>query len=455
MKPVHIFIDGQELVGWTDMQLTRSKDKLTGELTVSIFMGYVPTSPIIVDAARGREITVYVGGHLAFTGYIDKRNGTGARKGENGTSENGVSTTQEGDFSSGQSLSIGPNEYTIRLSARGKTKFLIDSSQQHPTTNMLQPTTREVVEKLVEPWGTQIEWLGTVVDLDKVRFRDGCRVVDELHRVGLENCYYMYETRDGKLRITDDIGPTVGDPIILGVNILAFSCEQSENVAKSKIKVKGQRTKKDVWGKDACLETVKEIEDQWVGANIPITVQHYGDATPEALERRARFEANKRSSASKELVLDVFHVQSPSGMPWDIGQLHYVEIPPEGVFDMMECTSLSYSVAAAGTCQTKLTFSPPPASGASGAEGTSLPPISPDTIGVGPGRRAAAGVTFAPGRYPSPWSGPSLLVLPFALIGSAITNTARKLFADIDTDANIVATPPLTLPESYRTADDD
>ena len=71
---------------------------------------------------------------------------------------------------------------------------------------MMQPTTKEVVEKLVEPWKIQVEWKAETIKLDKVRFRDGARVIDELHRVALENCYFMYETRDGKLRVTDGVG---------------------------------------------------------------------------------------------------------------------------------------------------------------------------------------------------------------------------------------------------------
>ena len=73
----------------------------------------------------------------------------------------------------GHEISIGPNEYTIHLTARGKTKRLIDSSHQHPTTNMMQPTTKEVVEKLIEPWKTQLDWKAEVIKLDKMRFRDG------------------------------------------------------------------------------------------------------------------------------------------------------------------------------------------------------------------------------------------------------------------------------------------
>lgn len=425
------------------MSLQRSKDNLTGSLEVSIFMGYIPTAPIMVDACRGREITVYIGGNLAFIGYIDKRKGTGAKHGEDGTTKSDV---ESDDGSAGISLTIGPDEYTVKLSARGKTKYLIDSSHQHPTTNIIKPTTKQVVEKLCEPWGTQIEWLGTDIKLNRVRLRDGCRVVDELHRVCLENCYFMYETRDGKLRVTDDVGPSTGEPIILGVNILTFSAEQSENVAKSKIKVKGQRNENRIWGKDAVVETIKEVEDQWVGAaQTPISIQHYGDATPEALERRGRFEANKRSSASKKVTLEVFHVQSTSGEPWDIGQLHYVEIPPEGIFDVFECTELTYTVQI-DKLSTSLTLSPPPAVGASGGAPValgSLPAQLSEYMGIGKSRRSMAGVTFAEGRYPSPWSGPSLIILP---IVSAITSVATSLFSSM----TVGKSPALRLPKEYK-----
>ena len=227
MKPVVIIVGGSELTNWTEMTLQRSKDELTGTLNVSIFAGAMPPTPIARSAKPGAEVQVYIAGQMAFTGTVDKRKGTGAKHGKEGT-DNEDETKGE----SSMSVNIGPNEYTIKLSARGKTKRLIDSSHQHPTTNMLKPTTKQVVDKLVEPFKQQVEWKGETIKLDKVRFRDGARVVDELHRVALENCYFMYETRDGKLRVTDGVGSASGgggDALILGQNILTFSAEQSED----------------------------------------------------------------------------------------------------------------------------------------------------------------------------------------------------------------------------------
>lgn len=440
MIPVVITVGGNVLNTWTEMTLQRSKDKLTGSLNVSIFAGAMPSIPLVRAAKAGAEIQVYIAGQLAFFGSIDRRRGTGTRKGDSDTSGGSDDTSKEhGEASS--SVNIGPNEYTIKLSARGKTKRLIDSSHQHPTTNMLKPTTREVVEKLVQPWNIPIEWKGEVIKLDKQRFRDGSRVVDELHRVAQEYCYFMYETRDGKLRVTDGVGQQdggTGDPLILGQNILTFSAEQSEDEARSKIKVKGQRSKKEEWGEKAVLKTFKEVRDQNVKDNAPETVQHYGDADDKALERRARFEANKRNSESKKITIEVFHVQTPSGAPWDIGNTHYVEVPPEGIFNMFECTELTYRVDADKELKTVLTLSPPPSgsagSGMSGGFG-----LSGLNMNMGSARRSQAGIEIVSNQFPDPWVPPMLAELPLMTLVQAATQAVTEL-------ATVQRTPPLELP---------
>jgi prophage tail gpP-like protein len=445
MKPVVISIGGSELTQWTEMKLTRKKEDLTGTLDVTIFGGGMPSLPMLREAWAGQEITVYISGQLAFTGTLDARKGTGAKKGKH------AGTKDSGKDKEGKSLSLnlGPNEYTIKLSARGKTKRLMDSAHQHPTTNMMQPTTKEVVEKLIEPWKIQVDWKGEVIKLDKMRFRDGARVIDELHRVGKENCYFMYETRDGKLRVTDGVGVAAGagagggDPLILGQNILEFSAEQSEHEAKSKIKVKGQRTKKNEWGEKALLKTFKIIDDKWVKGFVPETVQHNGDADEKTLERRARFEANKHSAKSKKVEVTVFHVQTPSGAPWDIGDIHYVEIPPEGIFDVFEVIELEYHVDHEKTIKTKLTLSPPPSGGTGGsAGGFGLANINSM---MGAARASQAGFSMASGSFPAPWSSPMLGELPLLTLVEEAAKLATKQDT-LETAVQQPQTPPLTLP---------
>jgi prophage tail gpP-like protein len=451
-----ITVGGGSIETWTEMTLTRKKDDLTGQLEVTIFAGAMPSKPILAAARAGAPIQVYIAGQLAFTGTVDSRTGSGAHSGDKGTQDSpSGEQADSGGGGGSMTTNIGPNEYTVKISARGKTKRLIDSSHQHPTTNMLKPTTKKVVEKLVEPWKTQLEWLGQDIKLDKVRFRDGARVVDELNRVMTENCYFMYETRDGKLRVTDGVGPSTGgggDALILGYNILRFSAEQSEHEGKSKIKAKGQRTEKKKWGEEAVLKTFKEVKDSWIKDFVPHTVQHNGDADDQTLERRARFEMNKRNTANKKITIEVFHVQSPSGAPWDVGNTHYVEVPPEGIFDVFECTELKYHVDAHKELKTTLTLSPPPSGGAGGGGGGGGGfGLAALNMNVGRARREQAGIVLPPDGYPQPWGPPQLSELPFTTLEDAIAKGPLTTDYEVKQPAeDLQRTPPLTLPPWFE-----
>lgn len=447
--PVAIFIGGSQLEGYTSMTLRRSKEELTGSCNVDLFFNYMPESPVVVDAAIAKEFLVYIGGQLAFNGTIDTRNGDSV---SNGVQRRNART---GRFQSGKtsgsdrSASIGPNGYSVSLSARGKTKAAVDSSHQHKTTNMLKTTSKKALEELLKPFNIQLEWLGTDVDLDKVRFRDGAKVLEEIRRIATENGYYIYETRDGRLRVTDDVGTGQGDPLVLGQNILSFSATQSESQAQSEITVKGQRIEKGKWGEEAILQnTVTVFNDSWVPTFSPIVVQHYGNGTVEALERRARFEANKRSSRSKQLQVDVFHVQA-QGAPWDVGNLHYVEVPPEGIFDMFECTELEYHVSAEGELTTSLTLSPPP-SGQKSASGLDVFEGTEQSI-QGVSQQAARGVTVAQGNYPFPWSGPTIKKIQQPAAVGIVAALAGVTGLDIIAQQGAPYSPPMTLPVEFDT----
>lgn len=457
VAPVVIFIGGAELTGWTQMTLSRSKSDMTGQLSVSVFFSYVPDGPVLTQVVRAKDAMVYIGGQLAFFGKVDKRSGAGIKHGSTGSDGNVRNEVVGADTS--RSVSIGADEYTVTLTARGSTKYLVDSSQQHKTTNMMQPTNRDVIEELVKPWGIELDWLATEIKLDKARFRDGARVIDELQRVATENAHFIYETRDGKLRVTDDTGRVTGESLILGDNILSFSAEQSEDKAHSKIKVKGHRSKKDVWGNDAVKGRFKEVEDAWVGSEIPLIVQHYGDATDEALERRAVFEMNKRASSSKSVTVDVFHVQPRTGQPWDIGTLHYVQVPPEGIFDVFECTELQYTVQNDQTIKTTLTLSPPPVAagglgvlaGGLGSLLSSLPSILTAAAQAGQSQKRAAGITNQRGQYPDPWTSPDLSVIVPPPVADVI-DVADQLLGTLE---NLAKGPSLTLPLGFVGANED
>lgn len=444
-KPVTIFIDRRELIGYTSLNLRRSKNEMTGEASISVFMGWMPTEPVFQEATKGKELLIYIGGHLAFTGFIDRR-GDVANKSSRARDSEGRFVSGGGGESGGEgNLSIGPDEYTVSFTARGKTKYLIDSSQQHETGTMLRPTNKAAFEKLVEPWQTELDWQAADTQLDKVRFRDGGAVSDELYRIAQQTSLYLFETRDGKLRVTDGATAETGEPIVLGTNILQFSTDQAEDTSRSEIKVKGQRIEKDQWGNEAVIPTVARVTDAWTEAFIPLTVQQYGNATDDLLQKRAQYEANKRSSISKTVVVDMFHVQQTTGAPWDLGVMHYVEIPPANVFDVMEVTELQYIIEPDKTLKTKVTLSPAPVSMATGGGGflADVPAVS-NIASVAVGRKAKYGVSGTGLN----WSGPTLALAD--VVNTVLTVVAPAFMGGI---AEKAAVPPLELPASFKSKD--
>lgn len=369
-KPFRIFLDGKELLQYTGAKLSRKKEDLTGSLSCEVFFNYMPNKPVMVEALRGRDVTVYVGEHLAFFGTLDKRNGKGRAPNNDVTGSEITSN-------------IEPNTYSVNLTARGRTKYLIEGSHNHKTGTVIKPTTRRAVEELTKGYDVEIDWQAQEADLERVVFRDGINVLYELQRLGNENGIFFYEGRDGKLIFQDE--PTrQGVDLILGRNVLSFSSSQSEEHERSRIVVKGQRISKTLWGEAAVLNVVQSAKKAGQDKDVPFIIQHYGDGNKEALERRLKFEADKRNAQSLRVTIDVFHLQSQSGEPWDLGTTHYVEIPPEGIFNVLEVVELDYTIDAQGTLMTTLTLAPPP----SRKDGT---PVS-EKSAIGKQRRAQLGV---------------------------------------------------------------
>ena len=403
MGRMRLIVNGQELRNWVSASLTRRKSDLTGELSVDLFYANIPPIPVLGFAVQGVDIAVYVDNHLVFYGVIDTRQGRTVMQPRDAK---GRFARGQVDKSYGGELqrSIGQDGYSIRLVARGQTKYLIDCSHSHQSGTMRRVTDRHVIEELVRPYNIAVDCQAEPIQMERVVLRDGAVVADEIFRICNENCHFVYETRDGRLRVIDHVTEARGDNIILGQNILTVIAEQSESRANSEIRVKGHRNERGIWGRDAIIDAEIRVQDDWVSRHSPLTLQHYGDASPEALRRRAKWEADKRASESKNIRVEVFDLVDRNGVPWDIGQLHYVEIPPEGIFTDMECIELTYRGDIRGTLNNELTLAPQPSKeGKQAGQNALLNNAPSNQNNQGAAQAARAGVRFTNGQYPAQW----------------------------------------------------
>lgn len=411
---VVIQVGGANLRGWTNMKLNRERKNLTGNLTFEMFFTNLPANPQMRAIAAGAEVSVYIVGNLAFVGTIDTRTGSGKGKhkghhehgqGLNDRNLAGVDRRGKNPSGAGVHAYADAESYKIVVECRGKTKRLVDSSHDHPTGQMPNTTVPKIFQTLTKNFNVQVnDTSGDSLQIERAVFRDGAAVYTELARWAKEHNLIHFEDKTGKLNLTTDSSGGSGEPLILGLNILSFDASQSDGQGNSEITIKGQRSGIKHHGQDAVMNKIK-ITNPSVTDYSPVIHQLNADASGDRLKKRAKFENDRATQESKEITIDVFSVQSTSGEPWDLNVTHYVEIPPEGIYNEFVVDSLTYFCEAKGTLKTELKLVPV----AQGGDGTGGAPMS-DAMAYGQSKAAAAGFSYSPGSYPSPWTIPPISI---------------------------------------------
>jgi prophage tail gpP-like protein len=446
---VIITVAGSNLYGWTNMKLSRERKDLTGALTFEMFFTNIPANPQMRAIAAGADIQVYIAGNLAFVGTIDARTGSGKGKhkgkaghaqGLNDRNLSGVDRSGKQPSGAGIHAYADAESYKIVVECRGKTKRLIDSSHDHPTGQMPNTTVPQIFKTLIENFKVQLhDTTNDSLMIERAVFRDGGAVYTELHRWAKEHNHLTFEGKDGKLQLTDDSQGGSGEPLILGLNILSFDATQSDGQGNSSITIKGQRSGMKYHGKEAVMNKIVTMNPS-VSDYSPVIHQLNADASSDRLKKRVKYENDRASQHCKEITIDVFSVQTMDGSPWDLNVTHYVEIPPEGIYNEFVVDSLTYFCEAKGTLKTELKLVPV----AQGGDGTGGGATS-DAAAYGKSQSAAAGLTYTQGQYPSPWViSPILNVLS---LGGAPSPTPET---PVTTELTLPVTVPLKLPKGYK-----
>jgi len=345
-SPVEIRIAGEKLIAWTAMTLEQARENLTGELSVQLFTADLPTAPLLPLAIAGADITVFIAGEPVFTGLLDKR-------------------LTSGNYGACWCVnsSIGSAGYSMELMARGKAAILVDSSHFIPGGTIRNTTDREAIEKLAAQHGVSVKWNASENKAEKIVLRDGGLTINEIYRICDSNCHFVREDGNGNLVITDQ-PDNRGAPIILGLNILEFHTEQGSDNSNDTVLIKGHVNKKGVRGKAAITEPrntqYRSQDNNATGRNKPLTLQRYFENDAAGLERRARWELERRAAESNRVNVKVFDVIDQNGAPWALGKIYPLTVPTESIDGDYECIRINYSVSADAVAETTLTLAPRP-----------------------------------------------------------------------------------------------
>lgn len=434
--PVLILIAGQLLRTWTSMRLSRRKQDLTGDLSITVYFGIVPDAPVLPEVADQKDVQVYIYGHLVFNGEVAGRKADKKKQSAPNTKTQGSGSIARGTGHRGGGTRITATEYVLTISATGKTRRLIQSSHKHKTGSFYDADSQKIVQELIDPWPIDLDWQAESRDVGTWRLEDGGTVVDQIHTLGNEKAHYLWEGRDGRLICSDGTLGQQGEALIMGRNILDYSAEQKTDHQNAEYEVKGQRNRK-AWGK-AAVNRKKTLKNSDNKADTKLSIQAYGDGDDDTLERRAQFEADNRNAADKQVRIGLFGLAQSDGTPWDVGLEHYVEVPSENVYDAMECTELTITTDGEKEFGTQLTLTPLPSkSGGAGLAGVAG---RSGAQAIAAQRRQQLGIKPVAGRYPSSWGPPDLV---------AVAEEAAVVTQAVGLAARVVRQPPLVAPAAW------
>lgn len=322
-------INGYE--GWTSVSVSRSVDDMAGTFELSVCMDRPQSQYMSTPAlSEDQPCTITVFGQTVITGFIDKRVGT-----------------------------CGPEDYTLTLSGRSKTRNCIDCSSIHDTGQYNNQTSSAIVQDLAGKLGvTVLNQLSEDPVHPRFIFRDGEYAERTIRTCCREFGITATDDEQGNL-VLKEIGKRGGgSPLILGQNIHSYTVSKDVSERYSEYIAKGQSVPTDDnYGKQAS-DIVRKIQDSGVNTYRPLILHMDGDSDNKKVDKRGKMEATRRTGEGIEVSIVAPSWQQEGGAIWQPDTLHYIDIPLEGVAETMLLKAVNFRLSN-DAYETDLTFVPP------------------------------------------------------------------------------------------------
>lgn len=299
--PLVVRVGGRRYTGWTEVEITRPFDALSGGFSLKAVPRRVAPWPIPV----GAEITVEIAGEPVITGYVDQLRASQSRSGS-----------------------------AVEVAGRDRTADLNDASAVHAPGQWKGLLVDELARVLAKPFGVEVELEGTPELAAWSPFETFALEQGETAGAAIERACRLR----GVLARTDGrgvlvIGETAARPraavaLVEGENVKSIDVAYTYTERFATYIVRGQAQGGDTgWGAQ-----VAAIEGRALDAEVPryrpLLVIAEGPLSDEAAKLRAQWEAIVRAARSATIEVELASwLQFEGGPPWRAGELVQVRYP--------------------------------------------------------------------------------------------------------------------------------
>lgn len=332
MREVMLQVNGKKYAGWKDIRILRSLETPSGQFEMQVserWDGQREPWPI----REGDECVVLLGDEPVITGYVDLR-----------------------------SMSITGSEHAFSVAGRDKTADLIDSSIVLDSWEFVGLSTREIVARVVAPFGISLlvqPGLELPPDPRRIAINPGDTAYEVIERACRLAGIFAITDGGGSLLLTKAGAGMATTPLILGKNVLAAAADFNFSERFARYIVIGQQAgDEEISGEDAASVIAESRDGNVTRPARCLMVRAEGGVTTRQAQDRANWEADVRAANSDTVTVTVQGWEQADGSLWPVNSKAQLSLPAFGVQRQMLISEAVYSLSSAGTT-TEITLRPP------------------------------------------------------------------------------------------------
>jgi prophage tail gpP-like protein len=331
MPKVALRVNGKEYDGWKSARVTRGIETVSGSFELEVSDRWKdqdqPWSIFEED-----ECTVLIDGVPVITGYVDRR-----------------------------SLSLGPEEHTLRVEGRDKTGDLVDCSAMLQQWEFKNINVLTLAKKVAEPYGINVSVQAGVIPrpVKKLSIDPGDSSFEVIEKACRLAALLPVSDGAGGLLLTRAGLSRTSTALVQGENILQASAEFDATGKHRTYAVLGQHQGSEDFFGPSTTELKGFAEDLTVRrAARTLLIRPEGNVTAEQAKTRAQWEATVRRARGDTASITVQGWTQASGTLWPVNALVSVRAPFLGIDGDALIVQATYSIGEGGTTTT-LSLKPP------------------------------------------------------------------------------------------------
>lgn len=297
---IELRVGGVSYSSWTEARVSRELKALASDFEFTIVRDPTVASPVAPAVQAGDSCTVFVGGVLQLTGWVDKP-----------------------DFR------LTRAEHRVTISGRGRTGDLVDCSALNNPGTWTNRKAEQIIADLLSPFGIAVSaTVDTGAAFPSFSIQAGEKVHEVMQRVLKQRAMLAIETPTGDVQLIRPAQTTAAFSLEQGVNFLEGQHADNMHERFSMYVLKGQSQGKDSKGDwlTGAPPTKKwspmaQATDPGVSRYRPLELIDEGQAYDTTLQQRAQWEATVRAGQSRTATLSCPTWRDPTGAIWSMNQL--------------------------------------------------------------------------------------------------------------------------------------